>query len=170
MADVREHITKLDQVDTKVLEAVGKKINLCLQCGTCTASCPVNRFTETFNPRLILRAAMLGLKKWTSSNDAIWSCLACYSCTERCPRDVDPTEIIRAIRNLSVKRGRIHPFFNTLTTTIANFGRIFDREDEKLINEIRTDMRLPPIPPVDLKEVTKVLQYTNIKKLLPHTQ
>lgn len=168
MAEAREHVVRLDEADAEFSEAVakagGEKINVCFQCGTCVASCPVNRFEETYNPRLILRATALGLTKRVLPGNVIWLCAACYSCTERCPRNVRPTEVIRAIRNLAVRRGYIHPFFKMQATAIVNFGRIY--EEEEFINEMRADMGLPPISPVNLEEVAKVLQYTKIKGLL----
>ena len=168
MAEAREHVVRLDEADAEFSEAVakagGEKINVCFQCGTCVASCPVNRFEETYNPRLILRMAMLGLKKRVLPSDTIWLCAACYSCTQRCPRGVRPTEVIRAIRNLAVKRGYIPRFFKTLGSAIVNFGRIY--EEEEFVNEMRADLELPPVPPVNLEEVTKVLEYTKIRKLL----
>jgi len=168
VAEAKERIVRLDELDMDFSDAVakagGEKINVCFQCGTCTASCPVSRVNETYNPRLILRAASLGLTKRVLPSDLIWLCAACYSCTERCPRDVRPTEVIRAIRNLAVKRGYVHPFFKMQAGAIVNFGRIY--EEEEFINEMRADMGLPPIPPVNLEEVTKVLQHTKVKELL----
>jgi len=168
VAEAKERIVRLDELDMDFSKAVaragGEKINLCFQCGTCTASCPVSRVDENYNPRLILRMASLGLTKRVLPSDLIWLCAACYSCTERCPRDVRPTEVIRAIRNLAVKQGYVHPFFKMQAGAIVNFGRIY--EEEEFINEMRADMGLPSIPPVNLEEVTKVLRRTKVKELL----
>jgi heterodisulfide reductase subunit C len=112
---------------------------------------------------LIIRAAVLGLKEVLSS-DLIWLCAACYSCTERCPRGVRPTEIIRVLRNIAVKEGYIHQFYRTQATAIVDNGRIWKEED--FVNEIREDMGLPAVPRVDMGEVTKMLDYTRVKELL----
>jgi len=166
--EAQESVVRLDETDTELSEAVaktyGEKINICFQCGTCTATCPIRRFDETYNPRLILRETLLGLRKRVLSSDVIWLCASCYSCTERCPRGVRPAEVIRAVRNLAVREGHVHPFYRMQGSAIATLGRIF-KEDE-FINEMRANMGLPPLPPVNLDEVTKVLGHTKIRELL----
>lgn len=168
MTEPKKRVVHLDELDLDFSEAVvkagGEKINFCFQCGTCTATCPVSRFNEAYNPRLILRAAALGLTKRVLPSDLIWLCATCYSCTERCPRGVRPTEVIRAIRNLAIRKGHVNPFYKLQANAIVNFGRIF--EDEEFINEMRDDMGLPPVPSVNLEEINKILQNTNVKKLL----
>jgi len=168
VTEVRESVVRLDEADAEFSEAVakadGEKINICFQCGTCTATCPIRRFDKTYNPRLILRETLLGLREIVLTSNVIWLCASCYSCTERCPRGVRPAEVIRAIRNLAVREGRIHPFYRMQGSAIATLGRIFG-EDE-FINEMRANMGLPPLPPVNLDAVTKVLGYTKIRELL----
>jgi heterodisulfide reductase subunit C len=168
MAEPKKRVVHLDELDLDFSEAVvkagGEKLNLCFQCGTCTATCPISRFNENYNPRLILRAAVLGLTERIIPNDLIWLCTSCYSCTERCPRGVRPTDVIRAIRNLAIRRGHVEPFYKLQATAIVNSGRIF--EDEEFINEMRDDVGLPPIPSVNLEEISKILQNTNVKKIL----
>lgn len=170
MVEAQERMVQLDEADMEFSEAIakagGEKINLCFQCGTCAASCPIARFNENYNPRLILRAAALGLTKRVLPSEVIWLCAACYSCTERCPRGVRPTEVICAIRNLAVKKGYVHPFYKMQAATIVNFGRAF-KEDERVdFNVMRGDMNLPPIGPIKLEELTKFLRFTNVKGLL----
>ncbi|MEM2935889.1 MAG: hypothetical protein QW231_01785, partial [Candidatus Bathyarchaeia archaeon] len=35
----------------------GKTLKTCFQCGTCTSSCPVARFSSSYRPRQILQMA-----------------------------------------------------------------------------------------------------------------
>ena len=142
----------------------GESIKYCFQCGKCTATCPIRRFEPTYKPTHIVRATLLGLRETVLSSDVIWLCASCYSCTERCPRGVRPAEVIRAIRNLAVREGHVHPFYRMQGSAIATLGRIFG-EDE-FINEMRANMGLPPLPPINLDDVTKVLGYTKIRELL----
>ncbi len=167
LSESRDGMVRLEELDNNfskaAIKAGGKEICRCFQCGTCTASCPVRIFDEEYNPRLIIRAAVLGLKRVLSSN-LIWLCASCYSCTERCPRGVRPTEVIRVLRNLDVKEGYIHQFYRTQATAIVNNGRIW--KEVEFVNEIREDMGLPAVPRVDMDEVAKMLNYTRVKELL----
>ena len=137
----------------------GESIKYCFQCGKCTATCPVRRFEDAYKPTQIVRATLLGLREMVLSSDVIWLCAVCHSCTERCPQGVRLTDVIRAIRNLAVKKGYVHLFFRAQGGAIANFGRIFEAEEEEFINEIRAEMDLPPLTPVNLKEISAILQY-----------
>ena len=44
-------------------EPGGEHIKRCFSCGTCTAGCPVREVTDRYNPRKIIRMAILGMKK-----------------------------------------------------------------------------------------------------------
>ena len=99
MAETQKYTVRLEDLDTDFSEAVvkagGERVHICLQCGVCAASCPIFKFNEALNPRIILRSAVLGLTNRTLYSNSIWLCAACYSCTERCPHGVQPTEVIR---------------------------------------------------------------------------
>jgi len=77
----------------------------CYQCGTCTGSCPSGRRTA-YRRRKVIRQALLGIDSVLDSDD-IWKCTTCYTCYERCPRDVKVTEIIKTIRNLAAQKGNM---------------------------------------------------------------
>ncbi|MFQ6074990.1 MAG: 4Fe-4S dicluster domain-containing protein [Candidatus Bathyarchaeia archaeon] len=82
-----------------------KKFKYCLECGTCTASCPVaNLIPEQFNPRSLLLKTFLnlGLRDKVLSSETIWFCSGCYTCQERCPSGVDVTDLIVRIRNAAI--------------------------------------------------------------------
>jgi len=177
MSNTSEEITAIEvqeplkttQLDAKFKFEVaqipgGETIKYCFQCGKCTATCPIRRFDEKYKPRLIVMATLLGLREVVLSSDVIWLCAACYSCTERCPQGVRLTDVMRAIRNLAIKEGYVHPFFRMQASSIVNFGRIF--EEEGFINELRSDLDLPPLSSVNREEVSKILRRTGVKKLL----
>lgn len=77
---------------------------LCFQCGTCTASCPSGRMTS-FRTRKLIRQAQLGLKEEVLKSPDLWMCTTCYSCMERCPRDVQIVDIISVLRNMAIREG-----------------------------------------------------------------
>ena len=108
MAEPQKSIVRLDELDMKFAEAVveagGEKINLCLQCGTCSASCPFGRITP-FRIRQLIRRAQLGFRDKVLSNKDLWLCTTCYTCAHRCPRDANPMEILIGLRSLVVEEG-----------------------------------------------------------------
>ena len=86
-----------------VIDAGGKTLDLCYQCGTCTGSCPSGR-TTAFRTRQLIRKAQLGLKDDILPSEELWMCTTCYSCVERCPRDVDIVDIIILMRTWPSRR------------------------------------------------------------------
>lgn len=110
MAETPKEIIRLDKLDLGFPEAVaksgGEKINLCIQCGTCSASCPFGRITP-FRIRQLIRRAQLGFRDKVISNKDLWLCTTCYTCAYRCPRDANPMEILIGLRSLVVEEGLI---------------------------------------------------------------
>ncbi|MFQ6065539.1 MAG: 4Fe-4S dicluster domain-containing protein [Candidatus Bathyarchaeia archaeon] len=167
LIEVKEPI-KTTQLDPKFKFEVakmpgGENILYCFQCGKCSATCPVRRFDNNYQPRLIIRATLLGLREIVLCSDVIWLCAACYSCTQRCPQGVRITDIMQAIRNLAVKKGHVPPFFKIQADTIASHGRIYS--DVSFINEQRTEIGLPPLQPINLEEISKILKNARTRKL-----
>ncbi len=93
----------------------GDSIRLCIQCGTCTASCPnADRMEHT--PSQLIAMARAGMREEALSSNAMWYCLSCYLCTVRCPRGIKFTDIMHALGYLSVRAGLAHA--KTLTPTM----------------------------------------------------
>jgi len=129
--------------DQIAAEPGGEHIRRCFACGTCTASCPVREVTERYNPRRIIRMAVLGLREAVLSSDFVWLCSTCYSCYERCPQDVRITELMHAIKNVAVREGYIHPSFRAQVNLLRQHGRLYDITDFE--NEKRVEQGLPGI-------------------------
>ena len=66
----------------------GKGILKCYACGTCTARCPEMDVKEEWNPRTVIRKALLGLKEEVLSSEFIWICSAHYRCLDKCPQGI----------------------------------------------------------------------------------
>jgi heterodisulfide reductase subunit C len=129
--------------DQIAAEPGGEHIRRCFSCGTCTASCPVREVTERYNPRRIIRMALLGLREPVLSSDFIWLCSTCYACHERCPQDVRITELMHAIKNVAVREGYVHPSFRTQVDLLRQHGRLYDITEFE--NERRGEHGLPAI-------------------------
>ncbi len=80
------------------------KIRLCLDCGKCTVVCPVAKYDQNFNPRLLVQSALRngGMQP---VDEKIWSCISCNMCMERCNYNVQFTDFIMAMRNKALMQG-----------------------------------------------------------------
>lgn len=78
------------------------KLGSCLQCGTCSSSCPTY-FAMDVSPRQLWRMVSLGLKEEIGKLSTFWLCTACNSCTVRCPRGIQVSESMRLVREWVVR-------------------------------------------------------------------
>ncbi len=124
-------------------EPGGEHIKRCFSCGTCTAGCPVREVTDRYNPRKIIRMAILGMKKEVLSSQFIWLCSSCYTCFERCPQDVKIPELMNAIKNIAVREGHIPPVMKMQLDLLSSFGRLLEITDFE--NDRRKELNLPLI-------------------------
>ena len=142
-----------------------EKLMLCFQCGTCTADCPVSRFSDFYRPRRIARMVQLGLKDRILSDKHLWICTTCYTCIDHCPQDVEVANVIRVLRNLSVKHTNSMPLvYKELAGNLMKSGFVY------LIPESRIRRReqagLPPLPKTKPDEIAKIFQLTGLAKIL----
>jgi len=136
-------------------EPGGENIMRCFSCGTCTAGCPVREVTDVYNPRRIIRMALLGMKKDVLSSQFIWLCSSCYTCFERCPQDVKVPELMNAIKNIAVREGYIPPSMKIQLDLLSSFGRLLELTDFE--NEKREESGLPRIEG-KTEDVKKILE------------
>ena len=136
-------------------EPGGENIKKCFSCGTCTAGCPVREVTDRYNPRKIIRMALLGMKKEVLSSQFIWLCCSCYTCFERCPQDVRIPELMNAIKNIAVREGYLPPPMKTQIDLLSSFGRLLEITDFE--NEKRKESNLPPVQG-KTEDIKKILE------------
>ena len=74
-----------------------RDMEICMQCGTCSASCPLSSGTNPF-PRKIYRYIQLGLKDKLLKSTEPWLCYYCGDCNKDCPRGAEPAETMMATR------------------------------------------------------------------------
>jgi heterodisulfide reductase subunit C len=122
----------------------GEKLMRCFQCGTCTSDCPIARFSDTYRPRQIIRMAQLGLKDRVLDSDTLWLCAACFTCTDRCPQDVEVASVIRVLRNLAAEEGHIPQVFKDECTSILESGYAYRIPELRLRK--RETLGLPALP------------------------
>jgi heterodisulfide reductase subunit D len=91
-----------------MLEELHKKTKayLCLDCGKCTAICPISRVNHRFSPRRLLTKAVGGSNENLLSDKTIWTCLTCMQCQEKCPSDIDYIHFTQMVRSEANQNGQ----------------------------------------------------------------
>jgi len=93
---------KEGELVAEVEELSGENLFACYQCGTCSAGCA---FIDDMDlgPDEVIRYVILDRKEVLNSN-TIWMCASCYTCAERCPRDLNITKIMEALRQIILRK------------------------------------------------------------------
>jgi quinone-modifying oxidoreductase, subunit QmoC len=93
--DFGEHIAE---------KAYGQKLLGCIQCGTCSATCPLSHYMD-FTPRKVIAMTREGFKEEVLNSLTIWLCASCYSCYVECPRQIHITDIMYALKREAIQLG-----------------------------------------------------------------
>ncbi len=158
-----------DDISNELRKAGYAEIGACIQCGNCTASCPSGRRTA-LRTRSIIRKAILGLEEVLSDKE-LWLCTTCYTCFERCPRNLPITDMIIFLRNLAVQRGYILPNHLNLCRMFYDTGHGVPINDEKwnIMRESYGVSRVPPTVhahPKAVKEVQELISSVGFDKTI----
>ena len=81
----------------EIANASGVNPRRCMKCGKCTASCPAFDEME-YHPHQFVSMVENGRIEELLSSKGIYTCLSCFACVERCPRNVEPAKLIEAVR------------------------------------------------------------------------
>ena len=75
----------------------------CFNCGNCTAVCSLSNETIPF-PRKVIRYLQLGLNDKLMQSAEPWMCYYCGDCSETCPRQANPGEVMMGLRRYLTSR------------------------------------------------------------------
>jgi len=73
------------------------RVSRCYQCATCTSVCGLSTPANPF-PRRQMALAQWGLVDQLAADPAVWLCHQCADCSERCPRDAKPGDVLQGLR------------------------------------------------------------------------
>jgi heterodisulfide reductase subunit C2 len=122
---VHKHPT-LKEIEDKLTQSV----NICYQCGKCSAGCPVREFAD-MGPNKVVRFVQLGMYEEALKSKMIWLCASCITCTTRCPKNFEIAGIMDVLRQMALKRGyttdkKVYKFHKSFNKMIKKHGRSYE--------------------------------------------
>ena len=91
--------SEINQIKEIVTMYSGVNTKKCMVCGKCSATCP-NYDAMEYHPHQFIQMFENGQIEELLNSKSIYACLSCFACLERCPRQVEPTKLIDAIRQV----------------------------------------------------------------------
>lgn len=137
MGAVRQTVLYEQAMDPNLLEEIsstpgGARIRDCIQCGTCSGSCPVSWAMEE-TPRQIFAMIRAGMKESILDTLTIWTCASCYQCASRCPQEIKITDIMYALKRMAIRENRkrskkARAFVQEFAGVVDRYGRSHETE------------------------------------------
>ena len=118
----------LEQVDAV---PAGERIKRCIQCGTCTGSCPVS-YAMDISPRELIADFRAGEMERIMKSRTIWICASCYACTTRCPSGIRITDTIYALKRTAMEKHlvstapQVQILANLFIDNLMKYGRLHE--------------------------------------------
>jgi len=112
----------------------GENLRHCIQCGICSATCPLALYMD-YTPRRLINLAREGFKKEVLSSFTIWLCASCYACRVECPKEIQVTDIMYLLKRKAIEEG-VFPRSFPIPVLAREFGRMifmFGRVNETLL-------------------------------------
>lgn len=110
----------------------GEKIKKCIQCGTCTGSCPVS-YAMDISPRQLISLFRAGEMETIMKSRTIWICASCYACTTRCPSGIKITDVIYALKRTAMEKkypseeaSHVQTLANLFVQNLMSYGRLHE--------------------------------------------
>jgi heterodisulfide reductase subunit C len=110
----------------------GRLLRRCIQCGTCSASCPAAHAMD-LSPRQMWRLVQLGLADEVLRSKTMWLCSLCYQCQVRCPRGIPLTDTITRLKEMALEEGTARwrestVFYRAFAAVMRQYGRMREME------------------------------------------
>ncbi|MCE5194499.1 MAG: 4Fe-4S dicluster domain-containing protein [Nitrospiraceae bacterium] len=123
----------LSDLAKEVVERSGQNIYSCYQCRRCASGCPVGE-ESGITPDRLIRCILLGDRESALNNLLVWKCLACYTCGQRCPNNIQTARITETLKQMSKKEhlvpleSGVAAFHNAFMKSVSHFGKVNEIE------------------------------------------
>lgn len=105
-------------------------LRTCIQCGTCSASCPT-AYAMDYTPRQLWKLIQLGLRDEVVNSRTFWLCTTCKACTVRCPRGIDLTQTMLMLKEYAVREAlKVPEGIGVLRETVTTSYNISGDDNE----------------------------------------
>ena len=96
--------TKLDTTLAAEVTPEWEQLFSCMQCGTCTSTCPTAHAMD-YTPRQLWQMLQMGMADEVFNSQTYWLCTVCKSCQVRCPRGIELTDVMIALKEYATHQG-----------------------------------------------------------------
>jgi len=105
--EIQENVKFEGDLDSTFLAEIKEKsfsdeISRCIQCGTCSSSCPMVAYMD-YPPRKIIQMVKHGFKDEVLKSFTPWLCSSCYNCQVRCPSNIKITDIMYTLKRKAIE-------------------------------------------------------------------
>jgi heterodisulfide reductase subunit C len=128
-----------------IIRKSGQNLLECLQCGKCTAGCPIAS-EKVPGPRQLIAAILSGMKESALANPTWLYCVSCGTCATRCPVEINMYAVATALCETADKEKSASPVPE------------IDLFEELFLNSVRKNGRV--------QELNTVAQY-NLRTFKP---
>ena len=117
----------------RILELSGEDVARCIQCGKCSAGCPISPEMD-LQPNQVIHLIQINDPQAVLRSSTIWLCASCQTCSVRCPDGIDVAKIMDSVRKLSVEEkvppgeGNGAKFNELFLDSIRKRGRVNEME------------------------------------------
>ena len=131
MTEDRLTVSDNREFSEEISKRSGQSVVSCYQCGECTAGCPVAYMADLM-PNQAIRMVQLGQEEDVLKSSMIWLCVGCETCSTRCPKGVELSKVMDALRQTAVSRGvasaepAVKIFHETFLRSVERGGRIHE--------------------------------------------
>ncbi len=107
--EIQRKVKFEEELDRNFLDEIKEmshceEIDRCIQCGTCSSSCPMAIYMD-YPPRKIISFIKNGFKEEALKSFTIWLCPSCYTCQVRCPSKIKITDVMYALKRKAIEEG-----------------------------------------------------------------
>ena len=91
------------ELAAELLRLAATDVNRCIQCGRCSATCPMGDKMDLLPNRMVWEL-MNGNGEEMLASHSPWVCLSCMACEQRCPKGVSPCAVMEAVRLMVIRQ------------------------------------------------------------------